>query len=114
MKFIFLFSLLLLSNCTFYNEQFEEEASPGVGSRSLSQVNQMIDEGALPLNREQDKSDAVVSADKRPHLSIWMTSYTDEKGMLHKSSYHSAPIHKSGGQEMVKSIHSSVKKGKSR
>lgn len=48
MKYLPIISLsLLLSACSTASEHFDSEATPGVGAKSISEVNRMIDQGKI-------------------------------------------------------------------
>ena len=49
MTYLYFLGALLLSGCSTYQETFECKPGKGVGCRSLSHVNQMVDAGADPF-----------------------------------------------------------------
>lgn len=94
MKPLFILSALLLSGCATYNEHFDCEPGSGVGCKSLSEVNEMIDEGRLPLetHTKDEKSAAPLSHIKAPKvLRVWVAGYTDEEGITHDPAFLSVP-----------------------
>lgn len=46
--------LISLSGCSTYSETFDCSPGQGVGCKSLSQVNQMVEKGHLPLREEEE------------------------------------------------------------
>jgi len=91
-------SLILLSGCAPYSESFDCPLGSGVGCHSLNKVNQMVEEGQLPL---QDTSDQETPKEEshppqpfieaknvdQPRLKVWMTAYEDEEKIYHDPSY---------------------------
>lgn len=55
-KLSLLLCLISLSGCSTYSETFDCSPGLGVGCKSLSQVNQMVEKGHLPLREEEDIS----------------------------------------------------------
>jgi hypothetical protein len=96
-------SLTILSACTPYTESFDCPPGRGVGCRSLSTVNQMVEEGILPhgkLPLEDDSPqheqktlfDSPMIEAKAPlmsddikshptgHIKVWLAGYEDSHG----------------------------------
>lgn len=96
MKYALLFCTLILAGCTAYNETFDCEPGRGVGCKSLSQVNDMVNEGKLPLSIEEKPLDPIKPKISQKHLHIWIAQHIDEEGILHENSFISVPL-KSGG-----------------
>ena len=120
LKLIPLFlSLLPLSGCMTYSESFDCPPGRGVGCKSLSQVNDMVEEGVLPLekintikeitNKKKQSSQVPkgwIEAKSHPHnFRIWITEYKDEEGNLHTPSYVYSSL-----ETHIQQAHSSEKK----
>lgn len=58
-------ALVALSGCSSYSETFDCPAGLGVGCKSLSRVNQMVEKGILP---HKDPEDSISSDVIRPRL----------------------------------------------
>lgn len=106
-KTIFIGSTFLLSACSVSKESFDCPAGKGVGCRSISQVNEMVNSGTLnptkkdtqkPAKDPKDMSSAFLSADdfstegmiiervKEAHLRVWVAPFQDEQGQFHEAS----------------------------
>jgi hypothetical protein len=100
---------VLLAACSSASESFDSEATQGVGAKSISEVNQMIDEGKLQGvqgdNAEKPEAPRVVSksaerdsetitlsdnslVQRQPeeHLRVWIAPYQDLSGNFHEAS----------------------------
>lgn len=97
---LFMTSFTMLSACTPYTESFDCPPGRGVGCQSLSTVNQMVEDGKLPL--EDDSTDrkkepltsqdplmiearALLMSDdikSHPtgHIKVWLAGYEDSHG----------------------------------
>lgn len=103
MKTFLLFATLLLSGCATYNEDFDCEPGRGVGCQSLSSVNQMVNEGKLPLERVslETETQDTKPAEPLPRITsqkvirVWVAGYTDEEGVTHDSSFLYVPLNQS-------------------
>lgn len=84
MKKLLLLSLTLLTGCSTYSEKFDCGVGPGVGCKSLSHVNQMVERGQLPAD---DEDDFEASSQSPKGQRIWIAPHTDENGHYHDSSY---------------------------
>ena len=110
----FLPVLILLSGCSTTSEVFECEAGKGIGCKSISEVNKMVDTGKLANNEEPDSLKAVapvfaqnnVNSQNNPidgnqiilsdqtmvkrvqeaPLRVWIAPFQDEQGNLHEGS----------------------------
>ncbi len=96
-----LFILPILNGCMTYSESFDCPPGRGVGCKSLSQVNDMVETGDLPLEKinttrelnqkvtpESQKPEGWIEAKNHQHgLRIWVAGYQDEGGNLHGPSY---------------------------
>lgn len=108
-------SLSTLSGCMTYSESFDCPPGKGVGCKSLSQVNEMVEEGDLPLEtgntthevtqestrevtqeltRESTQEPTIPAGwieakntSQFQNLRIWVAEYKDEEGNLHSPSY---------------------------
>lgn len=101
MKYIILMtSLLFLTACTSYKEGFDCEAVSGVGCRSISEVDKMIDEGKIeaddtsnkkPNPQEESKED---NKHVRPikGVHVWIAPYSDDDGTAHGAQNLFVPI----------------------
>ena len=99
MKYVLPFCTLILSGCATYNETFDCEPGKGVGCKSLSQVNHMVNEGRLPLpseeNPSEDSTPPISQTIAQKNLRIWIAEHTDEEGIFHQDSLVYVPL-KSG------------------
>ena len=110
----FLPFLILLSGCSTTSEVFECEAGKGIGCKSVSEVNKMVDNGKLTNNEEPDSfkvsapvfeknapitamreaglneivlsDQTLVSRVREEHLRVWIAPFQDEQGNLHEGS----------------------------
>lgn len=104
-KIILPLTLITLSGCSTYSESFDCPPGRGVGCQSLSAVNQMIEEGHLPLSQTAStkkldeeftvETQGVQPLEKDPYFKIWIAGYEDETGSYHEPTYLYAPLHKS-------------------
>lgn len=101
MKHIILMtSLLLLTACTSYKEGFDCDAIPGVGCRSISEVDKMIDEGKIGADDTSNKKPNPQEESKgdNKHLSfikdvhVWIAPYSDDEGTTHGAQNLFVPI----------------------
>ena len=105
---------LSLCACSTTSETFDCPAGNGVGCKSISEINQMVDQGTLGSEMEKGKqsmvlplsapimatgSSAVESSAAIPfsdaiavhriqeeHLRVWIAPFQDEQGNLHEGS----------------------------
>jgi Type IV conjugative transfer system lipoprotein (TraV) len=104
-KMILPLILITLSGCSTYSETFDCPPGSGVGCKSLSAVNQMMEEGRLPLLQAEstkEPNQAIIteaygpqSLEQDNYLKIWIAGYEDEVGYYHEPTYIYAPLHKS-------------------
>lgn len=113
-KFVKIFStgsLLMLVACSTASESFDSQATQGVGSKSISQVNAMIDKGQIEGIKGYNESDKVIAPvlvqtpiptfnqetivlsdhseiHRQPeqHMRIWMAPFQDANGNFHEAS----------------------------
>lgn len=82
MKTLFLLSSLIIlfgfAGCAPYAEQFDCGVGLGVGCKSLSSVNQMIEEGSLPSMKDEND---------KPIKRLWLAPFKDKNGYVHAPSY---------------------------
>jgi conjugal transfer pilus assembly protein TraV len=92
----------LLTGCAGMNNKFDCPAKPGVTCKSVSEVNDMVDQGVLP---RKDCPNGKCSSSQRPYggmvtaepfnaerypeqlLTIWMAPFEDETGVRHSDSF---------------------------
>lgn len=113
LKAISLSMALMLSACSTTSETFDCPAGKGVGCKSISTVNKMVEQGKLSNNDEPGSIQAVspvfapnnlvseTSADrqeivlsdqttvnriKEEHLRVWVAPFQDDQGNLHEGS----------------------------
>jgi conjugal transfer pilus assembly protein TraV len=111
----FLSFLILLSGCSTTSEVFECEAGKGIGCKSISEVNKMVDQGQVRENSDEAQalktvapvfaqnklssgtnpvdgneivlSDQItVSRVQEAPLRVWIAPFQDEQGNLHEGS----------------------------
>jgi conjugal transfer pilus assembly protein TraV len=94
-----------LTGCSVPREKFDCPYGKGVGCRSISAVNQDVNEGKLPHNAKQDKAkskvvlkenisiedghfgdDLNVQRVSEQHLRVWVAPYQDEQGHFHEDA----------------------------
>lgn len=63
--FLMLFPLFFFAGCTSYQEHFDCPPKEGVGCRSLSDVDQMVEEGKLPLSNPEDTSQENATSEEK-------------------------------------------------
>lgn len=86
---------LFLSGCSTYNEDFDCEPGKGVGCKSLSQVNRMVDEGAFGVEEEDKTVETAAVVPSQKQLRIWVAGYEEGDGTIHEPSVLYVPL-KSG------------------
>lgn len=91
MKYTFLLCTLVLTGCATYNETFDCEPSKGVGCNSLSQVNRMVDEGALPFSEEKLVIPRPLMA-SQGKLRVWIAGHTGAEVITHEPSVVYVPL----------------------
>jgi conjugal transfer pilus assembly protein TraV len=112
--FVHLMTLSFLSGCSTTSEVFECEAGKGIGCKSISEVNKMVDNGKLANNEEPDflktvapifaqnklssgtnpvdgseiilSDQTTVNRIKEDHLRVWIAPFQDDQGNLHEGS----------------------------
>ena len=92
MTYLYFLGALLLSGCSTYQETFECKPGKGVGCRSLSHVNQMVDAGVLPLESTQSPQNVTLPPVKQPMLRIWLADYKDGEGIVHEAALVHVPL----------------------
>ena len=83
--------LLCLSGCTHFSETFDSTPGKGVGAKSITTVNQMIDQNQLK-KPDFNYHDQILSPGQTKRLSesvlrIWLAPYIDPHGNAHEASY---------------------------
>lgn len=92
------------SACALYSKEFDSKYEKGVGCKSISEVNQMVDDGSLKGSEEKlyvsstdSKSERiskpVILSDQgmlqrveEEHLRVWVAPFQDEQGNFHEAS----------------------------
>lgn len=109
MKSLIIFMpVLMLASCTTYQEGFDCAAVPGVGCKSITQVDRLIDQGKLgndedTLDEKERFSQRKLSQEyesfdpslKRQGVQVWLAPYEDENGTWHDSQTLFVPLKKS-------------------
>lgn len=65
--------VLLLSGCTVAKEQFDCQYQPGIGCKSITQVNNMVNNGLL--GSEDDSTPNNVPQANKQYLRVWLAPY---------------------------------------
>ncbi|MBN9344400.1 MAG: hypothetical protein BGO76_00975 [Caedibacter sp. 38-128] len=90
-------TLLLLTACTSYKEGFDCEAAPGVGCKSIAEVDHLIDQGKIGAEEERNSSNSEEtskevtvgkqqdSLNKTRGVHVWIAPYSDDEGVWHGS-----------------------------
>lgn len=102
--------LFFLSACSTASESFDSEATLGVGSKSISQVNKMLDRGEIksvttddtktniapvvslaPLTQANPEKivlsdDAVIYRQPEQVLRVWIAPFQDQSGNFYEAS----------------------------
>ena len=102
----------LLSGCSTTSETFDCKVGKGVGCKSISEVNKMVDEGSLGSETERNahtplsapvitavslspgsqgsdialSDDLVVHRIREEHLRVWIAPFQDRQGNLHEGT----------------------------
>ena len=104
-------SLLILTACSSASESFDSEATKGVGAKSISEVNAMIDQGKIVgLKADPDQASviapiivqnsipianpetivlsdhSVIQRQPEQFLRIWFAPFQDFQGNFHEAS----------------------------
>jgi|688.fasta_scaffold24332_2 conjugal transfer pilus assembly protein TraV len=104
-------TVLVLPGCSSASESFDSEATKGVGSKSISEVNAMIDQGKIDgirgdgdankviapvlvqsplpaLNQETIvlSDHSVIHRQPEQHMRIWMAPFQDANGNFHEAA----------------------------
>lgn len=111
-------TLATISGCTPYSESFDCPPGRGVGCKSLNVINQMVEEGKLPLEgnsiEETPSEQGLIQAQnaqapislvktspevppsrvpsRTTHIKVWMAAYEDESGVFHAPSMIYVPL----------------------
>lgn len=104
---VFLIPLIMLTACTTYQEGFDCAAVPGVGCKSITQVDRLIDQGKLgndedSFDQEEKVSQPTTSQGREPFapslkrqgVQVWLAPYEDENGTWHDSQTLFVPLKK--------------------
>ncbi len=87
----------LLVACSTSSETFECKVSPGVGCRSIIEVNQMVDQRILgkedpaPVSEISslvisDFNTGIIQREQEQSLRVWIAPFEDDQGNLHEGS----------------------------
>lgn len=77
---LILSAAVFVAGCGTYSEDFDCAPGVGVGCKSLSSINQMVEEGKLPKAIDTNNtSESVISKESGP-IHIWFSGYRDEHG----------------------------------
>lgn len=90
------------SGCALYSKEFDCKVDKGLGCKSISEVNQLVDNGALKEVRENKSvnfpanavcslpiglsDQAKIQRVQEEHLRVWIAPYQDEQGNFHEAS----------------------------
>ena len=103
---------MILSGCSTTSETFDCKSGKGVGCKSISEVNQMVDGGTLGSEQEGNahtplavpvitsssllpglqgppvalSDDMVVHRIREEHLRVWIAPFQDHQGNLHEGT----------------------------
>ncbi|MEN8236228.1 MAG: hypothetical protein ABFQ95_01570 [Pseudomonadota bacterium] len=99
----FMVFLLLVSGCSTYKETFDCPAGVGVGCKSVSTVDALLEVGQLPIAADEAKENQYsepthiplgpvslqTNAARTPDakLRIWLAGYADEHGVYRSDCY---------------------------
>lgn len=101
---IIIWLCLLLAGCSVTRETFDCKYAKGVGCRSISEVNTMLNDGKLnsaadvkatsthknlPMSIKEDVislDNVIVKRVTEEHLRIWLAPHQDEQGHFHEAS----------------------------
>lgn len=109
-----------LGGCTHYGETFDCPAGIGVGCRSLSQVNALVDQGILPQGDAEEESDDTDADDtqaaesgisitdepvfdfltKGDNPTVWLAGYHDSRGRWHSPRWVHLEDHPQGERHL--------------
>jgi len=96
-KKLIIFSSLLLIGCQVSKENFDCQYAKGVGCRSITEVNGMINDGklavkdtkmtAVPIKSTVLNSDNIkVQRITEEHLRVWLAPHQDNQGHFHEAA----------------------------
>jgi len=89
---------LLLSACASNKTQFDCPNGKGVGCKSITEVNDLVNKGSLDAKtKSKDKATAPIIVPQtqyntsvervtEQHLRVWLAPYQDEQGQFHEAS----------------------------
>ena len=90
--------ILALTGCSIPKEQFDCKYGVGLGCKSITEVNQMVNDGALGGRHPNPKPQIAVSKNvtnlihepmvvqrvTEEHLRVWLAPFQDEQGCFHE------------------------------
>jgi len=93
-------ALLLLTACTSYKEGFDCEAVSGVGCKSITEVDHLIDQSKLGAddnsNQESNPQKVIkrdiTQAENKKGVHVWIAPYSDDNGITHSSQSLFVPL----------------------
>ena len=90
---------LLLTGCSVTKETFDCKYSKGVGCRSITEVNTMLNDGKLnlsgsnmvkpknaPIKDPFQTDNRIVQRVTEQHLRVWVAPHEDEQGNFHEET----------------------------
>lgn len=95
-KKLIIFSSLLLIGCQVSKENFDCQYAKGVGCRSITEVNSMINDGKLavkgtkmtvvPKSEVLNLDNIKVQRITEEHLRVWLAPHQDNQGHFHEAT----------------------------
>lgn len=86
-KLIPYIGISLLTGCSTYSETFDCGAGPGVGCKSLTYVNRMVEHGKLPQDEDGLDDFESVKPTSTRGTRMWVAGHKDNQGHYHEESY---------------------------
>jgi len=95
-KYYWMIPSLFLTACSSYQEHFECPPGKGVGCQSVSQVDQLVNQGDLPLREDfiekyedcENLCTKKISTELKENTQkIWIAPFKDTQGKLHEETY---------------------------
>lgn len=95
-KLMFLIPVLMLTGCSTYQEGFDCAAVPGVGCKSITQVDRLIDQGKIGVDEalpfESKSLNPQPLSPRAKGVQAWLAPYEDENGTWHDSQTLFVPL----------------------
>ena len=89
MNLMLLGCAVALTACSTTSENFDCKAGKGVGCKSITDVNQLVDQERLGVEDSLTQpitSNGTIHRIREEHLRVWIAPYQDENENLHESS----------------------------